>query len=80
MLKITNKCQTIIHYSLGMHPQQQAASCAYMIFWTGISAVIQYRYYDLIGWNFILIFGAVGIVDAQYAANFKLNGGRIGLK
>jgi hypothetical protein len=35
---------------------------------------------DRLGKTAAAMGGKVGIVDAQYAANFKLNGGRIGLK
>lgn len=48
----------------------QAASCAFMIFWTGVSAVVQFAIAGKIGGYWIGLFIAIGFVDAQIGQRF----------
>jgi len=50
---------------IGMQPQSSAASCAFMIFWTGLSAVIQYYFQGQFAWQWLVIFGSAGLVSGQ---------------
>jgi len=50
---------------MGMQPQVSAASCAYMIFWTGLSAVVQYYLIGAFGWQWLAVFGAAGLISGQ---------------
>lgn len=55
---------------MGLQPQVQAATSAYMVFWTGLSATFQYKYYNKISWNWILILVSIGFIDAQIGQRF----------
>ena len=50
---------------IGMQPQVSAASCVYMLFWTGFSAVVQYYLEGAFAWQWLVLFGCTGMISGQ---------------
>ena len=55
---------------LGMHPQCQAATCAYMLLWTGWSSIMQFYYFGKIGQDWLCWFLFMGFIDSQIGQRF----------